>query len=299
MGTLWQKILRTTDYALRTGAQLPIPTDYEFIEDGDVRFFVRIVTSLQRKDEEKKKQQETLMSGTKVDPFLPYDEKLFVADISETHLALLNKYNVVDHHLLIITRHFEDQGSLLTLQDFEALWLCMAEYEGLGFYNGGEAAGASQRHKHIQIVPLPLAPEGPQVPINPLLAEAAFENGLGIVPGFAFLHVFAGLESDLAGFPLAAAKKTFDIYSAMLGRLGMEMPSTEVLKKQSSPYCLLVSRQWMLLVPRSVEFFDSISINSLGFAGALLVRNRDQMDFLKKYGPMNALKGVAFPSKNI
>ncbi len=298
MGTLWQKILRTTDYALRTGAQLPIPTDYEFIEDGEVRFFVRIVTSLQRKDEERKKQQEELMSGTKVNPFLPYDEKLFVTDISETHIALLNKYNVVDHHLLIVTRHFEDQRSLLTLQDFEALWLCMAEYEGLGFYNGGETAGASQRHKHIQVVPLPLAPEGPQVPINPLLAEAAFENGLGIVPGFDFLHVFAGLESDLAGFPLAAAKKTFDIYSAMLGRLGMEMPSTEVLKKQTSPYCLLVTRQWMLLVPRSVEFCDSISINSLGFAGALLVRNRDQMDFLKKHGPMNALKGVAFPDKN-
>jgi len=299
MGTLWQKILRTTDYALRNGAQLPIPTDYEFVEDGDVRFFVRIVTSLQRKDEERKKQQEELMSGTKVNPFLPYDEKLFVTDISETHIALLNKYNVVDHHLLIITRYFEEQESLLTLQDFEALWLCMAEYEGLGFYNGGETAGASQRHKHIQVVPLPLAPDGPQVPINPLLAEAVFENGLGIVPGFDFLHVFAELESDLVGFPLAAAKKTFDIYSAMLGKMGMEIPSSEVLKKQESPYCLLVTRQWMLLVPRSVEFFDSISINSLGFAGALLVRNRDQMDFLKKHGPMNALKRVAFPGKNI
>jgi sulfate adenylyltransferase (ADP) / ATP adenylyltransferase len=295
MGTLWQKILRTRDYALQTGAQLPIPTDYEFIEDGDVRFFVRIVTSLQRKEEDRKKQQQELISGTKVNPFLPYDEKLFVTDISETHIALLNKYNVVDHHLLIITRHFEAQEALLTLQDFEALWLCMAEYEGFGFYNGGEAAGASQRHKHLQIVPLPLAPEGPQVPINPLLAEAAFENGLGIVPGFAFPHVFARLESDLAGFPIAAAKKTFDIYSAMLGRLGMEMPSPGILKKQTSPYCLLVTRQWMLLVPRSVEFFDSISINSLGFAGAFLVRNQEQMDFLKKHGPMNALKGVAFP----
>jgi ATP adenylyltransferase len=299
MGPLWQKILRTTDYALRTGAQIPIPTDYEFVEDGGIRFFVRIVTSLQRKDEEKKKQLTAPMPGTKVNPFLPYDEKLFVADISETHIALLNKYNVVDHHLLVITRHFEDQEALLTLQDFEALWLCMAEYEGLGFYNGGEAAGASQRHKHIQIVPLPLAPEGPQVPINPLLSEAVFENGLGIVPGFAFLHVFAGLESDLTGFPIAAAKKTFDIYAAMLRRLGMEMPSTESMKKQTSPYCLLVTRQWMLLVPRSVEFFDSISINSLGFAGAFLVRNSDEMDFLKKHGPMNTLKGVALPGKNI
>jgi ATP adenylyltransferase len=52
----------------------------------------------------------------------------------------------------------------------------------------------------------------------------------------------------------------------------------------------------MLLVPRSREFFNSISINSLGFAGALLVRNGEQMDILKKLGPMTALKSVALPS---
>jgi ATP adenylyltransferase len=169
----------------------------------------------------------------------------------------------------------------------------MAEYEGLGFYNGGEAAGASQRHKHLQIVPLPLAPEGPKVPINPLLAEAALENGLCTVPGFPFPHVFAKLESGLVGSPLNAAKKTFNIYAAILGRLGMKMPSNKVLKIQSSPYCFLVTREWMLLVPRSREFFNSISINSLGFAGALLVRNSEQMYLLKKHGPMTALKSVA------
>ena len=32
----------------------------------------------------------------------------------------------------------------------------LAEFDGLGFYNGGETAGASQPHKHLQIVPLPL-----------------------------------------------------------------------------------------------------------------------------------------------
>ncbi|MGE5894106.1 MAG: hypothetical protein ACM34I_08640 [bacterium] len=51
----------------------------------------------------------------------------------------------------------------------------------------------------------------------------------------------------------------------------------------------------MLLVPRSRESFDSISINSLGFAGALLVRTRVQLEILKKHGPMNALTSVAVP----
>jgi ATP adenylyltransferase len=52
----------------------------------------------------------------------------------------------------------------------------------------------------------------------------------------------------------------------------------------------------MLLVPRSREFFEGISINSLGFAGALLVRNESQLHILTQRGPMSALKEVALPS---
>ncbi len=294
-GTLWQDLLRTTDLALGTGALLPMPTDYEFIEDGGIRFFVRILSSLQRKNEARRKQQEAPATEMPMNPFLPYEKALFVGDISGTHVALLNKFNVVEHHLLIVTRHFEDQETLLTLQDFEALWVCMAEYNGLGFYNGGEAAGASQRHKHLQMVPLPLVPENPEVPLEPLLARASFENRLDTIPGFPFLHVFVQLERNIEALPLEAARKTFELYAAMLDRLGLEPPDAEGTKLQSVPYCFLTTRQWMLLIPRSREFFDSISINSLGFAGALLVRNREQMDLLKKCGPMTALKSVALP----
>jgi ATP adenylyltransferase len=49
----------------------------------------------------------------------------------------------------------------------------------------------------------------------------------------------------------------------------------------------------MLLVPRKQEEFESISVNSLGFAGALLVRNSQQMQFLKDSGPVTILKQVS------
>jgi ATP adenylyltransferase len=292
-GSLWQDIMQTTERALHSGALLPIPTDYEFVKDSGISFFVRILSSLERKDEARRKIEEALASGKSENPFLPFDKNLFVADVSETHVALLNKFNVVENHLLIVTRYFEDQETLLTVQDFEALWACMAEYTGLGFYNGGEAAGASQRHKHLQMVPLPLAPEGPEVPIEPLLEEARFLNGLVMISGFPFLHVFARLPDDIISSSYNAAEKTFELYSAMLRKVGLETPDAEIFKKQSAPYCLLVTRKWMFLVPRSREFFDSISINSLGFAGALLVRNKDQMELLKKHGSMTALKSVA------
>ncbi len=295
-GTLWNDLIKATNHAIGIGALLPSPTDYDFIEDSGVRFFVRILTSLARKDKERKRKEEEAESG-RLNPFLPYEKDLFVSDVSETHVALLNKFNVVEHHLLIVTREFEDQETLLTPRDFEALWTCLLEYDGLGFYNGGEAAGASQPHKHLQVVPLPLAPEGLPVPMEPLLAASKFGDGCGTIPGFSFLHAFMRLDSDYIESPEVAAEKTFTVYRHMLNHVGMKAPVGADLESQSLPYCLLVSRKWILLVPRSREFFKGISINALGYAGALLVRSEEQMEILKRHGPMTALKSVALPAK--
>lgn len=292
-GTLWQRLTATTEGALRCGALVPVPTGSVFIEDNGARFFVRVLSGLRRKDEARKKQDAEVKAGKAVNPFLPPEKELTVCDVTDTHVAVLNKFNVVDHHLLIVTRHFEDQDTLLTPGDFEALWRCMAEYRGLGFYNGGREAGASQQHKHLQLVPLPMAPEGPAAPIEPLLAAADGEKKPCTVPGFPFLHAFVRLEKDLWKAPVEAAKKSFFLYSEMLSGLGMDLPSASGLGQQSGPYCFLTTREWMLLVPRTKEFFEDISFNSLAFAGSFFVRNEAQLARLQKYGPLNALRQTA------
>ena len=289
-GTLWQSVMERTEYAYSCGALLSIPTEYEFVEDGGVKFLVRILSNLVRKDAAKQKQvQQSASSGKDFNPFLPYDRDLFVADISETHVCILNKFNVVDYHLLIITRAFEEQESLLTLEDFAAMWACLAEGEGLVFYNGGQVAGASQRHKHLQIVPLPLTTTGAAIPIEPLFATAQIPGELATVPRLPFRHAFAPLDPSWAQSPQTAAKTTLELYHTLLTAVGI---SAVEGNKQSSGYNFLATREWMLIVPRSQEEFQGISVNSLGFAGALLVRNQQQMQILKDYGPMNILKSV-------
>lgn len=296
-GTLWQSIVRTTERALRGGALLPVPTDHASIEDGGIRYFVRVLAGLRRKDEARKAQEAAAAaSGRNANPFLPPEKDLTVADITDTHLAVLNKFNVVEHHLLIITRRYEDQDMLLTPADFEALWLCMAEYDGLGFYNGGREAGASQQHKHLQMVPLPLAPEGPPVPVSPLLAEAVMDrSGRGAIPRFTFRHAFVRLDPRLWQSPLDAAKTTYDLYGALLRSVGMNAPEASRPAPQSMPYCLLATREWMLLVPRSREHFEDVSLNSLAYAGSFFVRDGRQLERLKAAGPLNALRSVALP----
>lgn len=298
-GTLWRKIVETTARALASGALVPVPTDHRVIDEQGIHYLVRVLAGLRRKDQARREQDEAARAGNTFNPFLPPEAALTVGELTDTHLAILNKFNVVEHHLLIVTRLFEDQKALLTQRDFEALWLCMAEYDGLGFYNGGKEGGASQEHKHLQVVPLPLAKAGPAVPVEPLLADATISQGkIATVPAFPFLHAFIRLESGLWRTPVAAATRTFELYAALLGFVGMTSPAPGKLVKQSLPYCLLVTRQWMLLVPRSREHFEGISLNSLAFAGSFFVRDEHQMEVLRRAGPLRALAETALPRES-
>ena len=278
---LWDKVIAQTQYALKSGALQPIDTDYAWIEQGGITFLVRISTSLIRKAEAKRASS---AQSAGFNPFLPYDPDLFVANLSQTHLCLLNKYNVTDHHLLIVTRAFEPQETLLELPDFEALWLCMRglgmhEIESLGFYNSGKQAGASQPHRHLQLVPLPLTPAN-SLPIQVALDAAIETADLQHSPMLPFRHAAVGLPKTTTADAVHAA------YLMLLNHLELNGP-------EPPPYNLLVTSQWMLLVPRQQEQFESLPVNALGFAGSLFVRNPAQLEQLKQLGPLALLSQVA------
>jgi ATP adenylyltransferase len=63
--------------------------------------------------------------------------------------------------------------------------------------------------------------------------------------------------------------------------------------RQAAPYNLLLTRDWMLLVPRSQECAGPVSINALGFAGSLFVKDETQMGFVREHGPMRMLRETA------
>ncbi|OAB61640.1 phosphorylase [Leptolyngbya valderiana BDU 20041] len=285
--TLWKRTLEQTQYALDCGALQPIPTDYEYLERGDVRFLVRIVSNLARKEKaQKKRKQQSKQTGKDLNPFLPYEEDLFVADISKTHLCLLNKFNVVEHHLLIVTRHFEHQETWLTASDFEAMQVCLQQIDGLAFYNGGREAGASQKHKHLQLVPLPMMPDGGRLPIERAIARTQYDGDIGQTPSFPFPHAIAPLTPD------TDAETVLQTYYRLLNAIGLldGEPTTE---RQTKPYNLLATREWMMVVPRVRDRFEGISVNALGFAGALLVRDETQLQQLKNSQPLEILAHVA------
>lgn len=287
-GTLWRAIVERTRAALASGALHPITTENRTIADHGVPFEIRIVSSLTRKIAEGRGRWPTAPHATG-NPFLPYERELFVADVSNSHLCLLNKYNVLAHHLLIVTRAFEPQENLLTRGDFDALWCCMVEYDALGFYNSGPVAGASQPHKHLQLVPLPLSAGPPEMPIATLFDSPAPSNRPTSLHGLPFRHAFARIDSGATAGPGALSAQTHALYRQMLSAVA------DGADARPPAYNLLMTRRYMLLVPRRLERFESVSVNALGFAGSFFVAEPESLDLIRRIGPMELLKGVTYP----
>lgn len=292
-GTLWSKTIERTKTAREAGALKSIETEYHLIQQHDIPFVVRTLANIVRKEEaQKEQQQREKQTGTKINPFLPYEPDLFVGDISDTHLCLLNKFNVVDNHLLIVTRAFESQTELLNLTDFAALWFCLQEIDGLAFFNGGKIAGASQPHKHLQLIPLPFLSDVVHLPLETAIASTNFDNSLGKIDSFPFRHGIAALELSPQHSAEEAAQIMLQSYHALLKYVGFEIDSST--QKQPGAYNLLATRNWLAIVPRSQESFQNISVNALGFAGSLFVRDRTALELLQEITPLKLLSEVTF-----
>lgn len=261
MEDLFERARRAGKRALAAGALGPIETEQERLVDDGIPFVIRVVSSLARKEQAARSRPPT------ADPFGPWEEALFVGDAGDDHVLILNKFPVYEGHLLLVTRRFEPQESLLSTKDFEALAVCLAHTRALAFYNSGRIAGASQPHKHLQLVPEPWPGDTRAAPL-----ESARQQGRSLP----FPHASCATPSNPKDWPHA--------YADLLAEAGCSAAP--------APYNLLMTHDWMMVVPRSREHYRGISINALGFAGSLLVRNHQELELLREAGPLRALTHV-------
>lgn len=281
--SLLERIRDQSRRALASRTLHPIETTAQVIEDGGIHFIVRVLSNLKRKP---------AAADNARDYFLPpYEPDLYVDDIGTTHVALLNKYNVLPDHLLIVTRDYEAQTDLLNRHDMAALLAALSEIDGLGFYNGGAEAGASQPHKHLQLVPLPLASVGPPIPFETVLDRHAPSAAAGTVASLPFRHAVTAAMPAWWRSPQDGADAAYEAYRALLRACGLDANGTA----QSAPYNLLLTRRWMWLVPRTRHVCEGVAVNALGFAGALLVASQAQRVTVERLGPLRVLAGVARP----
>ncbi|AGA32700.1 Ap4A phosphorylase II [Thioalkalivibrio nitratireducens DSM 14787] len=286
-GALWPQLLACERHALARGALQPIETEQNRLERDGVTWLLRRVSSLARKAKDRECGH-AQRNARPPNPFLPPEPDLTIGAVGPRHLCIFNKFNVIEHHILLVTREFEHQECLLTPADLATLAYCLREREGLGFYNGGRVAGASQPHKHLQWIPLPLDDTRPAVPIAPLLDARDAPGRIGQCPSLPIPHAFVRLESAA----LDAPEALYRYYAGLLQTLGFEALNLGGEIRQSAPYNLLLTRDWMLAVPRTREHHAGISVNALGFAGSLFVMQPEQLDQIAAAGPLALLQAV-------
>ncbi|MFM9886608.1 MAG: phosphorylase [Burkholderiales bacterium] len=282
---VWTDVDSVTRTALASSALQTIETTSAKLNDGGIDFIVREVSSLLKKFDAQ------AQASPKRNPFLPYEEALYIGDPSPAHVLLLNKFPVMNRHLLVISREFVHQETLLLPEDFVALARAMGTCECLAFYNAGREAGGSQRHRHLQFVPLPFEGAGHGTPIDPILAAEKGKVGTDIAR-LGYRHAVGWLRDAHESSCETRGLAMHAMYRQLIGMLGITgVPSAEG-DRQSSAYNLLATRSWMMVVPRTREHFETISVNALGFAGSLFVRNEAEQALVRRVGPRAVLAAV-------
>ena len=144
--TYWNRALEQSKRAIKSGALVPLSTSLEhLISSPESNFELRTLESRLPKHLKRE--------GPKPNPFRPWDPQLEVARLNPGHTVILNKYPVQRGHMLLITADWAAQDGWLTLADWSALVQVDHDTSGLWFFNSGPIAGASQPHRHLQLLP--------------------------------------------------------------------------------------------------------------------------------------------------
>ncbi|MHC3923648.1 ATP adenylyltransferase family protein [Alcaligenes nematophilus] len=281
-----QRLDQLSQAALASGDLLPVQAQEELIHDQGLTFFVRWVSTLAAKDAA----SVSIPGGPRdpnFNPFLPPAPALTVDDASSTHNIVLNKFAVCDLHLVLADKVFSEQLSPLREIDFRILADFLAVQGGLGFYNGGGPAGASQRHKHTQWIPQAASNGSLALYLDKLPTQAA-AGSAHQHPALAFEHCFVRLQD--AQEPEVLAASLLSSYRTACNELGLEPAEDGLLP----PHNMLAGQGWMLVVPRSVELVDGISVNALSYAGCIYVRTPEQIDLVRQIGPLGVLARAGY-----
>lgn len=233
--------------------------------------------------------------GPKPNPFLPWDDALEVQRLAPAHVVLLNKYPVQTGHLLVISEAWRPQAGWLDRADWQAVGQLAADTGGLWFFNSCAAAGASQPHRHLQL--LPRAAGEISCPLAGLLHEQLETQPLSRSgnepqhPCWPWAYRISRRRDSRGGSDLE------ELYLAHAAALGLGTPRRDPQPRH--PYNLLFDDDWLMTVRRSREHCAGFSLNALAFAGYLLATEGSDLNWLLEQGPWPLLQAVAAPAGEI
>ncbi|KAI7871304.1 ATP adenylyltransferase-domain-containing protein [Spinellus fusiger] len=228
-------------------------------------------------------------------PFLSPSPSLIVQERKE-HRILLNKFCVVPQHILLVTKEFRRQNEPLFPGDMYEAWVAMTSASkhtpSVAFYNCGDHSGASQPHKHVQIIPL--RHSGTQPPIKTAFdeIEAPKAGQLYTMNKLPYVHVilpidcaFISSSTDPQEIEEYLGQMFFGLLDGMFQQMRHHAHTTQL------SYNFIMTEEFMMLVPRSkacigLNYRDKelvFPINALGYAGLLLCKTTEEKEALEAH----------------
>lgn len=222
---------------------------------------------------------------------------------------MLNKFAVVPEHFILVTRAFKQQTHLLAADDLAAAHACVRAYhdhDGGGgglfvFFNSGEHSGASQPHRHLQLLPVDKMREGlPEAGgdgagwtvLADRLAGGDQDNNTGRAQ-LPFATFAERIADDIGSEALRSAYVR--LYRRACAAAGLDEGNLGDLEADDVPvrisYNLGMTRNSLVVCPRAAEGdvvrsrdgkeVGRLALNGTVLAGTALVKSEAEWDALR------------------
>lgn len=227
-------------------------------------------------------------------PFANPSAALKIADLGPSHYLVLNKFAIVPEHFILATTEFKHQTHVLEAADLDATRACIKAYgsdgQGSGlfaFFNCGEHSGASQPHRHIQLLPVARMKdglEGPDKEAWGVLAEHLVDGAVAPFKTFS-----ERISTDMTGDDLWAVYVRLyrQACHAVLGSEKEAPAEGEVVIS----YNMAMTSTTLTICPRvsegseirnkEEEVVGKLALNGTVLAGTALVKSEGEWDALK------------------
>ena len=267
----WEKALQKTEISINSKSLFPLNTTditKKLYKGND--FVIRELDITKFK--------KSTFIGPKINPFKPWDNILEIDSIGKYHQLILNKYPVQLGHILLITNEWKEQNGWLDIKDWEAIKEVNKDTSGLWFFNSGPLAGASQPHRHVQLLRR-----------DPSELSCPREKWILDLNNVNYKNEKFSKNILLKKFSKSLNEENIhEIYKELAYKLGLGEPRKD--KKPRYPYNLIFTNKWIILIKRKTDNLFGISINALGYAGYILVTEKSDINYLRKFGPEKLLE---------
>ncbi|KPV78423.1 uncharacterized protein RHOBADRAFT_40970 [Rhodotorula graminis WP1] len=248
-------------------------------------------------------------------------------DAGEGFVVLLNKFCVTPRHFLLVTKDFRKQTTPVSPLETFTAWSILKQLgsreKHLAFFNCGDESGASQPHKHLQFIPIStgMAPfdsyidaHKPAKPQQPFQLPLPYANFTALID-----PPSSASRSDLVAYLGQRFLELLDLMIDHRRRLSLSDPAalgldapTRGMRLSELSYNVVMTQQYLHLVPRRREKYTArassdvdgggegapgrtVSVNALGFAGMVLVKDEATLEVVKRVGVLEVLKEVGLP----